>query len=124
MSSKPQISYLLLRKISPETGRTAVLEYLKSNKGNITKTAGIFGVQRSTVYNIIRRSPHNLQDKSRAPHTVANKTDYNTEQKILEAAAKTGFRAKRLQKFLQENYKIKIAYGTLRGILRKRMLDM
>lgn len=119
MSSKPQISYMLLRKISPETGRTAVLEYLKSNKGNVTKTAIVFGIQRSTIYNIIRRSPHNLKDKSRAPHKVANKTDYDTEQKILEAAARTGYGAKRLQKFLKEQYKIKIAYGTLRGILRR-----
>ncbi|MDO8638202.1 MAG: hypothetical protein Q7R43_01405 [Candidatus Daviesbacteria bacterium] len=119
MVPKSQISYLLLRKINPETARTAVLEFLKSNKGNVTKTAQVFGIQRSTVYNIIGRYPDDLKDKSKAPHKVANKTDYDIEQKILEASAQTGYGAKRLQKFLKEQYKIKIAYGTLRGILRR-----
>ena len=119
MVPKSQISYLLLRKINPETARTAVLEFLKSNRGNVTKTAQIFGIQRSTVYNIIGRFPDDLKDKSKAPHRITNKTDSETIQKISEAKAQTGYGAKRLQKYLSEKYKIKIAYGTLRGILRR-----
>ncbi len=120
MSSKPQISYKSLRKINPEAARTAVLEYLSSSKGNITETARVFGIQRLTVYDIIKKGQTaNLLDRSKAPGLAANKTKPNIEQKIRKAAFKTGLKGKSLQKFLYERLKIKIAYGTLRGILRR-----
>lgn len=122
MSSQPQISYKTLRKINPEAARTAVLEYLSSNGGNVTETAKTFGVQRLTIYNIIKRASGDLEDRSRAPNRVANKTRSDVEQRVLASAAETGLGAKRLQKFLYEHYQIEIAYGTLRGILRRSKL--
>ena len=119
MSSKVYISYKTLRKINPEAARTAVLEYLSSNGGNVAEVSRTFGVQRLTIYNIIKRSSGDLQDKPRTPHRIANKTRPDVEQKVLESATKTGLGAKRLQKFLYEHYQIEIAYGTLRGILRR-----
>ena len=68
MPKGPQIDYKLLRKINPETARMAVLEYLSSNKNNIRKTAKVFGVQRLTVYDIIKKKKEaNLKDRSKAP---------------------------------------------------------
>lgn len=122
MISRPQINYKNLKKINPEAARTAVLEYLLSNRGNITKTAETFGIQRLTVYNILGKSKQgDLQDRSKAPRRVANKTNPDVEQKIVQMVAKTGYGAKRLKKFLYEKHKITIAYGTLRGILRRRL---
>ncbi len=118
--NQPQIDYKTLRKISPETARTAVLEYLKSNGGNIAETARVFAVQRLTVYNILEKNRlGDLKDNSKAPKKVANKTNPEIVKKILKAASMTGFRAKRLQEYLAKRYKIEIAYGTLRGILRR-----
>jgi hypothetical protein len=34
-----KINYKVLRKINPEAARLAVIEYLKTNKGNISKAA-------------------------------------------------------------------------------------
>lgn len=111
---------MLLRKISPEAARTAVLEYLSSSKGNITKTAKAFGVQRLTVYDIIKKSKSgNLKDQSKAPKKVANKTAEEIEEKILSERLRTGFGAKRLVKHLVKNYQIFIPLGTLKGILKR-----
>lgn len=131
MSDNPQINYKLsskdynlinykhLRKINPEAARTAVLEYLSSSR-NITATARAFGIQRLTVYDILKKGQSaNLKDRSKAPNRVANKTKPDIEQKIRKAAFKTGLKGKSLQKYLYEYYNLKIAYGTLRGILRR-----
>lgn len=42
-----QINYKALRKINPEAARLAVIEYLKTNKGNISDAARVFGIQRT-----------------------------------------------------------------------------
>lgn len=132
MKNKPTINYKLsskdcnlidykhLRKINPEAARTAVLEYLSSSR-NITATARAFGIQRLTVYDILKKhQTANLKDRSKAPGRVVNKTKPEIEQKIRKAVLKTEVRGKSLQKYLYEHYKIKIAYGTLRGILRRK----
>jgi transcriptional regulator of acetoin/glycerol metabolism len=41
------------RKINTEAARQAVLEYLKTNGGNVTDAARIFGINRSAVYDIL-----------------------------------------------------------------------
>lgn len=119
MKNNPTINYASLRKINPEAARTAVLEYLSSSR-NITATARAFGIQRLTVYDILKKGQTaNLKDRSKAPNRVANKTKPDIEQKIRVSAFKTSLKGKSLQKFLYERYKLKIAYGTLRGILRR-----
>ncbi len=68
MKRKPYINYKTLRKVNPETARLAVLQYLKSNRGNISKTARVFGIQRVTVYDILKKQQMgNLKDRSKAP---------------------------------------------------------
>lgn len=68
MLKNTQINYKSLRKINPEAARTAVLEFLSSNKGNIAKTAKAFGVQRITVYDILKKkAERDLKDRSKAP---------------------------------------------------------
>ncbi len=120
MPKKPEINYMLLRKINPEAARTAVLEYLSSSNGNISKTAGVFGIQRLTIYDIIRKSQTgNLKDQSKAPKKVANKTAVEIEKKIISLRLRTGFGAKKLVKNLAKNYQIIIPLGTLKGILRR-----
>lgn len=121
---KALIDYKSLRKISPETARTAVLQYL-SGSGNISQTAKAFGLQRAVIYNIIKRSgpPRQLaggglKDLSRAPKKIANKTIPNFEKMIVEIYHQTGFGPKRLLKILKQK-RLNIPYGTLRGILRR-----
>ncbi|MCL4366128.1 IS630 transposase-related protein, partial [Patescibacteria group bacterium] len=114
-----------LKKINPQAARTAVLEYLSSNRGNITKTAKTFGIQRLTIYNILEKNRQgDLQDRSKAPRRVANKTSSDIEQKIIQGATKTGYGAKKLQKFLYDKYNITIPYGTLRGIIRRHLKSL
>jgi transposase len=44
-----RINYKTLRKINPEAARLAVIEYLSTNKGNISEAARVFGLQRTVV---------------------------------------------------------------------------
>jgi len=44
-----RIYYKELRKINPEAARKAVLEYLKTNESNISRTAGLSGTNRTVV---------------------------------------------------------------------------
>lgn len=117
---KPIIDYSNLRKISPETARTAVLEYLSSVSGNISQTARAFGIQRITVYGIIKKSnSSNLKDQSKAPKKVANKTAPQLEMQILYLREKFGFGAKKIAKYLGEGGQTFIPVSTIKGILKR-----
>ena len=50
-----KIDYKQLRKINPEAARRAVLQYLKSNGHNVSQTALVFGINRTVVYDILRK---------------------------------------------------------------------
>ena len=50
-----RIDYKQLRKVNPETARLAVLEYLKSNRHNISDAARVFGINRCVVYDILKK---------------------------------------------------------------------
>lgn len=114
------MNYKILRKVNPEAARLAVLQYLSSNGGNISDCARVFGIQRLTIYDILKKDrSKSLKDHSKAPKTVANKTPTEIFGKVLKAAAETGYGPKRLATYLEINYKIKIPFGTLRGILRR-----
>ena len=52
---KGRIDYKQLRRINSEAARKVVLEYLKTNNGNISDVASIFGINRTVVYDIIRK---------------------------------------------------------------------
>ena len=53
MKAGPRIDYKALRKVSPETARLAVLEYLKTNGRNMSNAARVFGINRPVVYDIL-----------------------------------------------------------------------
>ena len=55
MNPGHQINYKTLRKINPEAARMAVLQYLKSNGGNISDAARVFGINRPVVHDILSR---------------------------------------------------------------------
>ncbi|MBI2039907.1 helix-turn-helix domain-containing protein [Candidatus Microgenomates bacterium] len=115
-----RIDYKKLRKSSPETARLAVLEYLSSNGGNVSDCAKVFGINRTVVYDIIRKSQEgDLKDRSRAPRNVARKTPQKVENQVVEAARITGLPPKRLSFYIFKYYGLDIAYGTLRHILRR-----
>lgn len=76
-----QINYKELRKISPETARKAVLEYLKTNRGNIAETTRLFGINRPVVYDILGKTQEgDLKDRSKAPKHQPNKTSVEIEE--------------------------------------------
>ena len=63
-----KINYQVLRKINPEAARLAVIEYLKTNKGNISEAARVFGIQRTVVYDLLKKEEEgDLRDRSLAP---------------------------------------------------------
>ena len=114
------IDYKSLRKINPEAARLAVVEYLSSNNGNISSTAKAFCIQRCVIYDILRKQREgNLCDRSRMPIHSPNKTSPDIESKVVEIKNKTRFGPKRLSKHLKKYYSLKVAYGTIRHILKR-----
>lgn len=64
MNLGPRIDYKGLRRVNPEAARMAVIEYLKTNGGNIADTARVFGIQRPVVYDILKKEKEgNLKDR-------------------------------------------------------------
>ena len=71
MPTTIHLDYQELRSISPKAARQAILQILKTNNGNVTKTARMFGITRATVYKALRKkSEGNLDNASKAPNTV------------------------------------------------------
>jgi transposase len=69
-----RIDYKALRKIDLEAARQAVLEYLKTNGGNIADAARVFGINRPVVYDILKKQAEgDLRDRSRAPKHQPNR---------------------------------------------------
>ena len=115
-----RINYKTLRKINPEAARLAVIEYLSTNKGNISESARVFGIQRTVVYDILKKKKKgDLKDWSRAPLHSPYKTSGKTEDQVIEAKNQTHLGPKRLSIYLKKYEKIKVPYGTIRHILRR-----
>jgi len=92
-----KINYKVLRRINPEAARLAVIEYLKTNKGNISEAARVFGIQRTVVYDILKKEEEgDLRDQSRAPLRSPYKTPAEIEDRVVEAKNQTPLEAKRL----------------------------
>lgn len=115
-----KIDYKLLRGIDPVAARTAVLEYLKTNGGNISATAMVFGINRPVIYDILKKEVEgDLSDRSKAPKHSPNKTSPETEDKVIEVKNKTRMGAKRLSRYLEKYENLDVPYGTIRHILRR-----
>ena len=114
------IDYKRLRKINPEAARTTVLEYLQSNKSNIADCAKVFGLTRTVIYDILRKNEDgNLQDRSRAPKNVANKTPRWIEQLVINIWQQERIGPKSISFKLYKEHDIDLPYGTIRGIIRR-----
>lgn len=123
---KMVIDYKRLRRINPEAARTTVLEYLQSNGGNISDCAKVFGLTRAVIYDIIRKKQQdNLQDRSRAPKRVANRTPPQIEQLVVNIRQQQNLGPKAISFKLYKEHQIDLSYGTIRGILRRadKILD-
>ena len=120
MSPGARIDYKTLRQINPEAARKAVLEYLKSNGGNKAEAARVFGVNRTVVYDILKKaSEGDLQDRSKRPKHQPNKTAPEVEQKVVAARNKTRLGPQRLSIYLAKYHKLQVPPGTIRHILRR-----
>lgn len=74
MPRQTVIDYKKLRRTNSETARMAVLEYLSATRGNISKTARAFGIQRVTVYDILKKKAEgDLKDRSKTPKRVGKR---------------------------------------------------
>jgi len=115
-----KINYKVLRRINPEAARLAVIEYLSTNKGYISEAARVFGIQRTVVYDILKKKEEgDLRDRSRTPLHSPYKTPAEIEDQTVEAKNQTHLGAKRLSVYLKKYEKIEVPYGAIRHILRR-----
>jgi transposase len=120
MQSGLLVDYKALRKINPQAARVAVLEYVSSTGGHISRAARAFGMQRAVVYDILKKHHEgDLNDRSKAPKTSPGKTAPEVEDKVIELKNQTRLGAKRLSLHLQKYSGLTIPYGTIRHILKR-----
>jgi transposase len=101
MSPGARIDYKTLRKINPETARKAVMEYLKTNGGNKAETARVFGINRTVIYDILKKAGEgDLQDRPKTPNHQPNKTPPEIEFQVIAARNKTRLGPQRLSIYL------------------------
>jgi transposase len=99
-----KIDYKQLREINPEAARRAVLDYLKSDGYNIFQAASVFGINRTVVYDILRKEKGgNLKDRSRAPRNQPRRTPAQVEDKIIEVKCRTRYGPERLSRYLKQH---------------------
>src|SRR3989344_8919760 len=102
METGIRLDYKELRAISPKAARQAILQILKSTRGNVAGTARLLHTTRVTIYKALtKQKVGSLEDLSTAPHTVVNKTDGDTEKKVVELKEKTNYGPLRLKDELQ-----------------------
>jgi len=112
------IDYKQLRQINAAAARLAVIDYLESSGGNISRTAQVFSINRCVVYDILRKQrAGDLDDRSKVPKRQPNKTPVAVEEKVIAYKNKTHLGAQRLSLHLAKYEGIQVAPGTIRHIL-------
>lgn len=115
-----QMNYKQLRRLSPEAARQAVLEHLRANNWNISKTAMIFGITRAVVYDIIRRDEAgSLKDRSRTPKNQPRRTPQEIENRVIKLANQMRLSPSKLSSYIREHDGIRVPAGTIRNIIRR-----
>ncbi len=114
------LNYNSLREVNPKAARKVLLQVLNSSKGNISLTSRILNTSRKTIYKAKQKEKEGvLDDKSRIPKTIHNKTEEDIEKKIIEIKQKTRYGPKRIARELELSYKIKISKHTVRNVVRR-----
>lgn len=120
MRNTTPLDYQELRSISPKAARQAILQILKANDGKVSPTARILGVTRRTVYKaLLKHNAGNLDDASRAPKVIHNKTPKEVEEKVLLLKRKTNYGPLRLKEELEAEYALRLSEHTIRNIVRR-----
>ena len=120
METGIRLDYKELRSISPKAARQAILQILKSTRGNVAETARLLHTTRPTIYKAVaKQKGKSLNDLSTAPHTVKNKTRGDIESKVVLLKEKTNYGPIRLKDELQEQYRIHLSHHTIRNIVRR-----
>ena len=114
------LDYQELRGISPKAARQAILQILKANNGKVSATARMLGITRKTVYKAIsKKNAGDLDDTSRAPKVVHNKTPEDLEEKVIKLKKKTNYGPLRLKDEMEAVYQINLSEHTIRNIVRR-----
>ena len=120
MQTTTPLDYQELRSISPRAARQAILQILKANHENVSETARMMGITRRTVYKALeKKKTGDLDDRSRAPRVVHNKTAAEIEEKVVLLKKKTNYGPLRLQEELEEVHQISLSQHTIRNIVRR-----
>ena len=115
-----KIDYKQLRLINAEAARRAVLAYLKSNGHNISQTALVFGINRTVVYDILRKEAEDdLKDRSKVPRHQPRRTPCHIEDKVIEVKCRTRYGPERLSRYLKQYEGLSVSPGTIRHIVRR-----
>lgn len=114
------LDYQELRSISPKAARQAILQIYKANHEKVSATARMLGITRRTVYKALsKRIAGNLDDTSRAPKVVHNKTPEAIAEKVIKLKKKTNYGPIRLKEELEAVYQINLSQHTIRNIVRR-----
>jgi transposase len=115
-----RIDYKTLRAVNPEAARKAVLEYLKTNGSNKADAARVFGINRTVVYDILKKEAEgDLSDRAKTPKHQPNKTPPEIEEKVIAVRNQTRMGPKRLSIYLAKYEDVRLPPGTIRHILRR-----
>jgi transposase len=84
---------------------------------------GFFGISRKTGYHWVRRyeelgALRDLEEQSRRPHQISNRTAPDIELKVLDLRDRAGWGARRLAVLLRQQ-NIRLAASTIHKILRR-----
>jgi transposase InsO family protein len=113
------LNYNDLRKINVIAARQVICEVFEQTK-NITQTASTLNTTRKTVRKSLKKKVSgNLEDKSKAPTVVHNKTCLDTENLVIDIKNKTNFGPRNIHFELLDHHNINISKHTIRNILRR-----
>jgi transposase len=120
MQTTTPLDYQELRSISPQAARQAILQILKANSGKVAPTARMLNITRATVYKAMaKKEAGDLDDSSRSPKVVHNKTPDEVEEKVVKLKRKTNYGPLRLKEELLEVYQVDLSEHTIRNIVRR-----
>jgi len=119
MINNISLNYNDLRKINAVAARQVVCKVFDQTK-NICQTANTLCTTCKTVRKALRKRANGcLEDDSRAPIVVHNKTCPEIEDLVIEIKNKTNFGPRNIHFELLDHHKIDISKHTIRNILRR-----